>query len=393
MNIILVHNFYGHSAPSGENKAFEAEKRMLREKGHRIMEFTRNSDEVRYCGLWGRLRAGLSTPWNFFMARKIRRMAESFKPDIVHVHNVFPLVSPAVFWALDGLAPRVLTLHNYRLFCPAAIPLRRGKICTECLDKKSALPSLLHGCYQNSRAATLPLAVGVGLHRALGTWKKQVDAFIALTDFQAEQMAAAGLEREKIHVKPNFFPDDVDCLPWPEREDYILFVGRLSEEKGATTLAKAWRDWGPKAPELRVIGEGPQHPEMEGITRGLPVKYLGQLPQEEVLGQLAKAKLLVIPSECFEGFPMVLAEASAFGVPAAVSNIGPLPRIVRHLENGLVFSSGDRVSIRETLGMAWNEPGLLERLGRESRNSYRDKYTKDRNYGALIDIYHRTLKK
>ena len=174
MKILRVHNFYGSTAPSGENQVFEDEGELLEAHGHDIYSFTRHSDQIRKAGFVGSLRGALSTTWNPWMARAIVAISKSWKPDVVHVHNTFPLISPSIFHALSGKGvARVLTLHNYRLFCSAAIPMRNGKVCTACLDRRTVLPALQHGCYRNSRIATAPLALNVALHRAARTWTKQ----------------------------------------------------------------------------------------------------------------------------------------------------------------------------------------------------------------------------
>ncbi|HNC14233.1 MAG TPA: glycosyltransferase, partial [Cyclobacteriaceae bacterium] len=223
MNVLQVHNYYGSSAPSGENQVFEAEGILLRQRNHEVHEFLRHSDAIRAKGIWGAVQGALSTPWNPFSANKIRQAVENIHPEVVHVHNTFPLLSPSIFHSIGYRAARVLTLHNYRLFCPAAIPMRAGRVCTDCLDSHSVWPSLQHGCYRNSRLATLPLAANVALHRNLGTWTKQVDAFIALTEFQRERMIEAGLPASLVHVKPNFYPGNPVMSPWPERRDNVVF--------------------------------------------------------------------------------------------------------------------------------------------------------------------------
>ncbi len=387
MKILLVHNFYGSSAPSGENQVFTTEKKLLIQHGHEVAEFTRHSDEIRSAGGIGTLKGALATVYNPFMARAIQKKVEEFKSDVVHVHNTFPLISPSIFSAIGHSAARVLTLHNYRLLCPAAIPMRNGKVCTDCLDLRSVWPSIKHGCYRNSRIATLPLAINVALHRGLGTWQHEVDAFIALTDFQRTTLVAVGLPSDKIHVKPNYFPGKPTVVPWLERGTYAVFAGRLSEEKGVAALVKAWTAWGPDAPELRIIGDGPLRGVLEKSTVGSPIRFLGQLPADETIHQIAHARLQLLPSECFEGFPMVVREAFAVGTPAAVSNIGPLPSIVKHGFNGVVFEAANPQSLLSTVRNAWQTPDLLEQLGTGARQSFETLYTEDINYACLMDIY------
>lgn len=394
MRTLFAHNYYGSSAPSGENQVFDAEKAMLRSRGHDVAEITRNSDEIRVKGVLGVLQGAAATPWNPLMSRAMKRKVEHFRPDLVHVHNTFPLLSPGIFHAIGLRAARVLTLHNYRLFCPAAIPMRAGQVCTDCLDRRTVLPALRHGCYRDSRLATLPLAMNVALHRRLGTWTKQVDAFIALTGFQRERMIEAGLPANLVHVKPNFYPGDSAVVPWEDRKQSVVFAGRLTAEKGVLTLVRAWLAWGASAPELRIVGDGGLRGELERMAAtapDVPIRFLGQLSGPGAQAEIARARLLVLPSEWFETFGLVILEAFAFATPAAVSRIGPLPSIVREGENGVVFESGDPQSLLKTVRKAWVAPGELERLAAGARQSFETLYTEDANYRMLMEVYEQAM--
>jgi glycosyltransferase involved in cell wall biosynthesis len=394
MKVILTHNFYGSAAPSGENKVFEAEGALLRQHGHEVSEFTRDSDDIRAKGTWGAVEGALSTPWNPFAAKAVRQAVMAQKPDVVHAHNTFPLLSPAIFHAIGHRAARVLTLHNYRLFCPAAIPMRDGKVCTDCLDRSSVLPALANGCYRGSRLATLPLAASVALHRRLGTWYKNVDAYITLSEFQRERMIEAGLPADLVHVKPNFYAGQPAVLPWNERRPAVVFAGRLTAEKGVLALVRAWLAWGVMAPELRILGDGDMRGMLEKLAATaptVPIRFLGQLGGAEAQAEIARARLLVLPSEWFEGFPMVVREAFAFGTPAAVSNIGPLPSIVHDGSNGLVFEPGDPQSLLKTVRIAWETTGALESLATGAHRSFETLYTEDANYKMLMEIYEQAI--
>jgi len=391
MKILLVHNFYGSAAPSGENMVFEAEKSLLQKNGHDVAVFTRHSDEIRNNGFAGMLRGAIATPWNFKMAIAIKKAIADFSPDVIHAHNTFPLISPSIFYAIGKKVARVLTLHNYRLFCPAAIPLRNGKVCIECIENKTVWPSIRYGCYRNSRLATLPLAVSVALHRMLGTWTKHVDAFITLSDFQRMLMARAGLPDESMYVKPNFYPGKPSVVPWAQRGNCVVFVGRLSAEKGVNSLLRAWRLWGIEAPALKLVGAGELRTELEKMASGLPVQFIGQVGSSEAQAHIANARLLVLPSEWFEGFPMVIREAFAFGTPVAVSNIGPLPSIVQHGKDGVVFEPENPQSLLNTVRTAWEAPNLLEKLGAGARAEFESQYNEDVNYRSLMDIYEKTI--
>lgn len=391
MKILLVHNFYGSGVPSGENMVFEAEKTLLEEHGHTVHCFTRHSDEIRCQGFRGVLMGALSVPWNPFAASTLRKVVEDFKPDVVHVHNTFPLISPAIFRAIGKSAASVLTLHNYRLLCPAAIPMRDGQVCTACIDQKSVQPALRHGCYRGSRVATLPLAMNVALHRVIGTWKHGVDAFITLSDFQRRLMAEGGLPAAKIHVKPNFYAGNQEVVPFTERPGYVVFVGRMGEEKGVRTLIKAWKNWGASAPELRMIGDGPIREKLQRQVEGLPVRFLGQISAEAAREQIAHARLLVLPSECFETFGLVVIEAFAFGTPVAVSNMGALPSIVQHGLNGVAFEAGSPSSLLANVQPVLANLSQLATMAGEARKSFEKHYNKKVNYQMLMEIYEQAL--
>lgn len=372
----------------------ESERAMLQGRGHELTEVFRFSDEILNEGLKGTLKGALSTPWNPFSARKVRREVDNFLPDVVHVHNTFPLLSPSIFHSIGSRAARVLTLHNYRLFCPAAIPMRNGKVCTQCLDRQAVWPALKYGCYRNSRLATLPLALNVSLHRGLKTWANHVDAFIALTEFQREKVIEAGLPARLVHVKPNFYPEKPVVIPQNERKSCVVFAGRLTAEKGVESLIRAWLEWGREAPELRIVGDGNLRIALERLAASNPevaVRFLGQLSSASVQQEIASAALLVSPSECFEGFPMVLAEAFALGTPVAVSKIGPLPSIVKEGENGAVFSPGDHLSLLRVVKQIWETEGALEKLAVGARQAFESKYTEQKNYHLLMDIYQNAM--
>ena len=251
MKILLVHNYYGSSAPSGENKVFEAEKAMLEKHGHEVEVYTRNSDEIRIVvrgqglvvrlkKLWGLVKGALCTVGNPFAARAVARKCQEFKPDVVHFHNTFPLISPLAVWAASKYAPVVMTLHNYRTVCAAGVPTRGGKVCSRCLDKKCVWDGIKHRCYRGSLLATLPLAMNIAIYRRL--LPKWVKRFIVLSEFQKGKMVEYGWPEEKILVKGNFVEFfNAESQSSREKKDQIVYVGRLSKEKGVGTLIKGFK--------------------------------------------------------------------------------------------------------------------------------------------------------
>ena len=280
MKILLAHNFYDSASPSGENQVYAIERALLRTRGHEVAEFSRHSDEILRQGVWGLLRGALATPWNPWMAARIRRRVEEFQPDVVHVHNTFPLLSPAIFHAIGSRSARVLTLHNYRLLCPNALFFRDGHVCEDCIGKLVPWPGVLHACYRNSRAATGVTAAMLLLHRVLRTYTRMVDVYIALTDFARKKFIQGGFPAGKMAVKPNFV--DPDPGNGDGRGGYALFVGRLSQEKGVNTLLEAWEKIGGKI-QLKIVGDGPLASQVaEASRRIFGIEWLGHQPRQSV---------------------------------------------------------------------------------------------------------------
>jgi glycosyltransferase involved in cell wall biosynthesis len=223
---------------------------------------------------------------------------------------------------------------------------------------------------------------------------RQVDAFIALTEFQRGIMVDAGLPEELVHIKPNFYPGSPAVLPWSERRPCAVFAGRLSAEKGIESLVQAWIKWGSSAPELRIAGDGVLRVKLEtmaGQHPEVPIRFLGQMSGSLAQMEIANARLLVLPSECYEGFPMVVREAFAYGTPTGVSNLGPLPSIVTHGDNGVVFAPGDPHSLLESVRGVWEIEGELERMSLGARRAFESLYTEEINYKLLINIYQQAI--
>lgn len=392
MRILIVHNFYGSSSPSGENVVFELESKLLQKNGHTVSEFCRHSDEIRNRGLKGVIHGALTTPWNELSRQSFERAIQRYEPHIIHVHNVFPLISPAVFHAKRNQSAVVLTLHNYRIFCPAAIPTRNGMICTECIDRKTILPSLMHRCYRKSLFATIPLAISVALHNKINTWRNLVDAFIVFTEFQKEFVIKAGLPKEKVFVKPNYFPGTPALVPWSERDDSVVFAGRVSAEKGICDLIDAWEMWGAAAPRLKIVGDGPLADELKYRTKSSDrIIWCGARTLTETCEIISRSKLLLLPSRWFEGFPMVIREAFAFGTPIGVSDIGPLHSLVVPAGAGFSFFPSNSNDLFEKVKKHWDSNGELEERSRSSRLQFETIYNEDANYKNLMNIYENAI--
>jgi glycosyltransferase involved in cell wall biosynthesis len=392
VKILLVHNFYGTSAPSGENTAYSAEAGLLRTRGHSVVEFNRRSDEILQQGFYGTLKGAASAVWNPFSVSRLRGILQETRPDVMHVHNTFPLLSPAVFYASQELnVPTVMTMHNYRVGCSAGTALRDEQPCTLCLDKKSVLPAIRYGCYRNSRMATLPISMMIAFHNARDTWRRNVDAFVTLTGFQREKMIRFGIPEALLHVKPNFLEHPPQPVPWSERTGNAVFVGRLYAAKGIHVLVHAWTGMGSSAPRLEIIGDGPMRGALEDSVRrsgaAPSVKFLGNASHDEALKYISNAKLLIVPSICFEGFPMVIQEAFALGVPVAASNIGSLPYLIAENKNGRLFSSGNPEALRSCVMKLLDDDAALRLLGVGAKSDFEEHYTAEKNHSLLMAVY------
>lgn len=393
MRVLLVHNYYGSSAPSGENTVFEAERDLLRAHGHDVETFARHSDTIRRKGLPGKVVGALSVVGNPFAACALAKKCRTFRPDVIHFHNTFPLVSALAVRTAARFAPVVMTLHNYRLVCAAGTPFRDGAICTDCFGG-SVVPSLRHRCYRHSLFATIPLAASIALYRRrLPKW---VTRFVVLSEFQRRQMLAYGFPAEKVVVKPNAVADAWDSTKSAEAagaRDCLVYVGRLSEEKGVMTLLKAWNLLDARerdragVRELRLVGDGVQRTELEACA-ARDVRFVGVQDSVAVRKAIADARCVVLPSVCWETFGLSVAEALREGTPAVVSDVGALPELVRDGVNGFVFRARDEKSLAAALRrMLSLSAGQSAAMRRAARHAYEAKFTEARNYESLMEIY------
>jgi len=372
--LLIVHNAY--QLRGGEDAVVESEVGLLRAKGHAVEIYARSNDDVT---AMPKLALARDTLWSPRTTQELRQRLAEFRPDLIHAHNTFPLVSPSLYWAAARAGvPVVQTLHNFRLMCLNGLFLRDGKVCEDCLGR---LPwrGVVHGCYRGSRAASAVVAGMLTLHRGLGTWRHKVARYIALSEFGRRKFIEGGLPADRIMVKPNF----VDLPPPGARQRAgLLFVGRLSAEKGVATLAAAVGKLG--GASLRVAGDGPQ----AALLQGLPgVACLGSVPPAAVRDEMERAAALVLPSICYENFPRTIVEAFASGLPVIASRIGALAEIVDDGETGLLFEPGNADDLAQKLQWALAHPGELARMGSNARRRYEQAFTPEANYMRLMEIY------
>ncbi|CAN5808630.1 glycosyltransferase [soil metagenome] len=381
MKILTVHNYYQQSG--GEDQVFSAESALLQEHGHHVLRYTVHNAQIKRMSSTALTKATL---WNSSTHRELRDLVKREKPHVAHFHNTFPLISPAGYYAAraEGV-PVVQTLHNYRLLCSNAQFFRDGHVCEDCLGKTPPWPGIVHACYRGSRTASGVVAAMLTAHRASRTWTEMVDMYVSLTEFQRQKFIQGGIPEGKIKVKPNFVRFDPGV--GEGSGGYVLFVGRLSTEKGIETLLAAWKRLGGRVP-LKIAGDGPLAGEVARATEALEdVEWLGRQPEEQVRALMKSARALVFPSVWYEGFPMVIVEAYAAGLPVIASDLGSMSTLVEHGRTGLHFSPGDPKDLARKIQWSQEHPSELAMMGKEARSQFEAKYTAEQNYRMLMEIY------
>lgn len=394
MTIAVLHNYYQHRG--GEDTVFEAEARLLEERGHRVIRYAVHNDTV---GGYSQLQLARATVWNPETYKALTALFSAEKPDVVHCHNTLPIISPSAYTAAhDAGIPVVQTLHNYRLLCPNALFFRDGHVCEDCLGKTFALPAVVHKCYRGSTPASAVVAGMTAWHRVIGTWEKRVGRYIALTEFARAKFIEGGLPKEKIVVKPNFVEADAGFADAQETRNYVLYVGRLSKEKGLMTALEAWRllclsnsALSSSAQEFHIIGEGPMEEEARAFVAQHnldSVRFLGGKPLAEVLETMKLARMLIFPSLLYETFGKSMVEAFSGGTPVIASRLGALAEVVSDGKTGFHFAVGDAQNLAECIQrMNALSPQEYSAMRRTARTEYEAHYTAEANMRLLENIY------
>ena len=374
LRVLFAHNFYQQSG--GEGSVVNAEIELLQRHGHEVELFSRHNDEIDQIG---KIAVAVQAIWSTRTVTDLTNRIAAFKPDVVHAHNTFPLISPSLYAvAARAGVPVVQTLHNFRLLCPQAMFLREGRVCEDCLGR---VPwrSVVHRCYRGSAPQTAVLASLIGVHRVIGTYRNGVSRYIALTEFSRAKFIAGGMPDEQISVKPNF----VDApRPVDGKRDGGLFVGRLAGEKGIVVLVDAL-DRRPGS-GIDVVGVGPEAARFRGHNGA---RLHGWLEQTVILERMRAAAFLVVPSICYENFPVAIVEAFACGLPVIASRLGAMAEIVRDGVTGLLFEAGNADDLAQKMAWAEANPAALRAMGSNARREYEAKYTPETNYRQLMIIY------
>jgi glycosyltransferase involved in cell wall biosynthesis len=375
LRALVVHNRYRSGQPSGEDNVVDAEVALLRSAGHEVGLFERRSDDIAAMSLPRKATVPLLVPWNPGARDELLARLIAERPDVVHVHNTFPLMSPAVLDACDRAGvPVVATLHNYLQVCPSGTLFRDGQPCTECVGR-FPLPSVRHGCYRGSRLATVPLTINLLANRR--RWWSTVSRFFCISGAQRQTLVDSGMPGDRLHVKYNFVTDAGVYRDGPG--EHLLYLGRMTEEKGVRLLMEAWERLaargGARVP-LVMAGAGPLLDEVTAWGGGRDdVRVVGLQDQAASRELVARSVAVVVPSTWQETFGLVVVEAMAAGVPSIVAGHGSLAELVADGETGLTHVPRDAASLADRMAYALRAPGLSERLGRAARRRYEAEFT------------------
>lgn len=383
--VLLVHNYY--KIPGGEDSVVANEKQMLEENGHQVVFYSRHNNELDSMSKVQKLLLPFNTIFNFKTIKDIVKIIKTEKIDIVHVHNTLTLISPAVFYAaVFCKVPVVQTIHNFRMLCPGATFYRDGNICEDCVNKGLKC-AIKHKCYRGSLLQTLLCVISTKIHRFTGIYKKI--NYICLTEFNKEKLLLLNkgkrkvIDENKVFIKPNFtFESKYQRL---ENEDYYLFIGRVEQIKGLDLLLDAFAMMPDK--KLRIAGTGT---ELEYYKKSATpnVSFLGFLDREGLSLQLAKAKAVIVPSQWYETFGMIIAEAYSAHCPVIVGDIGNIAGLVEDGKTGIKFKYNDSNALVEAISRMEKS----DLMGEKSFVKFKNEFSQSVNYRLLRNIYEETRK-
>lgn len=386
MNILVAHNFY--QIPGGEDTVVANETRLLEQTGHTVFVYTRNNSELKEMSAVRKLLLPVTTVFNLRTYKEIKRIIKDKKIDIVHVHNTLNLISPAVYYAATEMnVPIIQTIHNFRIQCVGATFYRDGKICEDC-EKYGMGCAIKHACYRSSKIQTLVCVASNQIHRMLGIYKKL--NYICLTQFNKEKLCQfQQIDSNKVYVKPNFsIYKSQNIIPYCDRENQFVFVGRLDKLKGIDLLLKAWKQIeqtpSENNPTLIICGDGPMKEWCRKFIESNQLKNVvlqGLVSNSEAKEIIAHSKALVLPTQWYEGFPMTIVEAYSVGTPVYGSKIGNVGSLIENGRTGLLLEGDSVTKISEIIkcDISFDTTEIFQ--------YYKERYTAEKNYEILMDIY------
>jgi glycosyltransferase involved in cell wall biosynthesis len=383
MRVCMVHNSYG--SVSGEEMVVDTTTTLLRNKRHEVVPFQRSSEEIPDMR-WGRIHAFFNGIYSRASNRSMRRMLAGFNPDVVHVHNLYPLISPSVLQVCREMGfPVVMTTHNYRLVCPNGLLMHQGRICEKCSQGREWW-CFLQNC-ENDRFKSLGYAMRNYISRSREFFRKNVTEFVALTEFQKQYLIREGFPGNRIHVIPNTINQTASHESGASG-NFVGYVGRISPEKDMPSLmeaARLHRDIPFKA--AGAYDRLPRLPERAPDN----FEFCGMLQERELAEFYENSRIIVLCSVCYEGFPSVLAEAMSYGKPVVCSRIGGLPEIVEDGVTGLLFEPGNAADLAAKIRYLWDRPDICRLMGRAGREKARREYTQEKYYQRLLAVYEKAV--
>jgi glycosyltransferase involved in cell wall biosynthesis len=387
MKILQLHNQY-FSGLGGEDTVMRLEKEMLCEHGHEVRQLIVSTAELKGASRLRLLQASASSVWSTDSNESVANEMKAFQPDVVHVHNTFPLLSPSVYYAIHRSGSCVVqTLHNYRIACANGLLLRDGVPCQDCVGH-TKWRGLLHRCYHGSFAISGSVVAMQTVHQIAGTYSREVDAYIALTSFQRDIMVREGLPAERIHLKSNFLPAANSAHVPGERKKQIVYIGYIRRWKGTDLLLQAWTRLRPDGYRLVLIGDGPDREEFQRtFGNDNSIDWMGNRTNSEVVRVLAESKYLVLCARWYEGFPMALLEALSAGTPAIAPNHAAFPEMLERGKCGFLFEPSNAESLAQALRLAGSTPDNEWREQSAAAFEKAAEFTSGSNYGRLMEIY------
>ncbi|MCA4895576.1 MAG: glycosyltransferase family 4 protein [Cytophagales bacterium] len=389
MRVLQIHNKY--KSFGGEDVLLQSEFNLLKENGHAVEQLFFDNKTIEP-SFFGKLNAGIKSIYNFKSARVVQHAISTFKPDIIHVQNFFPILSPAVFYVANrNNVPVVTTINNYRLICSNATLLRDNHLCVKCVNKVLPLSGVAHKCYHNSHFQSAAVTLMSSVHKLLGTWRNRIDMYIiAMTEFGKETFITSSLKLppEKCTLKPNFVVDM--GFGSESREDFYLCFARLSEEKGIRVLLDSLHHYKYK---LKIVGDGPLRPIVEqAVKENTSIEFLGFKNIDWIIAEVKKSRAVIMPSIWYEALPLSVLHTLSTGTPLIISDLPPFRELIADKINGFHFKTGDSVDLARKIEFLNQNYDQMKVLYKNARETYLEKYTPERNYLMLIEIYERLLK-
>ena len=390
MKILTIHNFHRKGSASGDDQVYKSETALLEQYGNTVIRFTVSNDEFDSASILGKIKSTFGMMWSFKNYKAVQELIKKEKPAIVHIHTFFPLLSPSILYAAKRCGvPVVATLHDTRFICPCSTSLRGTQLCNKCGDGHY-LRMCRYGCFKNSRVQSLVVACIFKYHRIRKSFYKQIDKYVCLNENQIKLLSNIGFDREKIVKKYNFVPDaeanlkaiKVDGLP----DRYVVFYGRIGEEKGIRVLMKVW-DQLSDIP-LVVMGGGPLEEEFKEWADGKKnIYFLGYTQHDRCLSIVKGGEFVVFPSIWYEGCSMVEIEAESLGKALIATDLGFSVEAIENCVNGFKVKLGDIEGFVQTINKLWNNPEQCKVMGQNARADYEANYQPEDNYKQLMRIY------